>query len=818
MPISASQIAAAAARLEELDKLERFDGAVPGSRPNAFQQAIIDDWGKYPTQAVTAGNQCLPGDTLVMTPKGPVPLALIQVGDIVYDENGEEQVVVKTWQNGQKEIADLTTRGRTIASCTASHKWWTNTYSREDGALLKTRKVEAAKLGSEDAVCRAWVKAPLGEVHEPHAYAIGALLGDGCSRQSARSIQISSGSSLVPEKVAQILGGVLRKLHISNHTWCVGTAECHLYSEWCKGKYAHEKVADLNIIQTWDRDSLLAFVAGLLDTDGTVYTSKDHTSLMLSMQARSVVDAFVYAAQALWQIQLSTTVDARGKYKNGPVYVAYTRNIHEIKRILDELGPHLVTPSKKWRPELIIGGRRSRPEAIKLTWGKNKRMTETYDLTVSGKNNVYLLANGLVTSNSGKSSLGARLAAWFLAENKPGWVRPASWGTAPLMGLIIGRTMSQVENELLRKIQAFFEEDELRVVRVGNAAQSVIHKGTGNKLLLASHHNEREAREKVQSFVLNFEWLDEMPRSVKLFEELERRVQSRDGWFISTFTPKVKSIDIRKLIESYAPPFSKSYKMPMFANPILSEERKEKILQELEAYPEEYRRCILEGDWLTDDQAVYQIDPDRMVKKAPGYHYGWRHVESADPATNSKHGQVVFAEDPNTRFWYIKKADYITGIRIPSELIKTAANKVSHLNVVRRVCDPASTWYIYEASGMGFTYMTPWGKTNGTRREEMMKNLQERLGVDLFIDPECEDLIEELSSMEWSETQAAKVVNSRSYHLHDATIYGLDCLPPPEKTPVVMDYWARIHAAKEAQIKAKEAANRRRINRMKYRW
>src|SRR5690349_18902765 len=41
-------------------------------------------------------------------------------------------------------------------------------------------------------------------------------------------------------------------------------------------------------------------------------------------------------------------------------------------------------------------------------------------------------------NQSGKTALGARLAAWFLDESKPGWKRPAKWGTAPLMGLVIG--------------------------------------------------------------------------------------------------------------------------------------------------------------------------------------------------------------------------------------------------------------------------------------------------------------------------------------------------------------------------------------------
>lgn len=409
-------------------------------------------------------------------------------------------------------------------------------------------------------------------------------------------------------------------------------------------------------------------------------------------------------------------------------------------------------------------------------------------------------------NQSGKSALGARLAAWFLAENKPGWKRPSKWGRTPLMGLLVGRTMKQVEEELLKKIQGFFEPDELHIPRVGMVPQKVVHKKTGNTLLLASHHNESEAREKLQAFVLHFIWLDEMPRSIQLFEELERRVQSKDGWFVSTFTPKVRNPEIRKLVDAYSPPYSRKYQMSMFANPILSEDRKAKILRELEGYPEAYRRCILEGDWLDDDQAVYSV-PEHSIRAPEGYSSAWRHVEGADPALQSKHGQVVFAEQPGTGNWYVVRCDYVSGIFVPEDLVKAVTDKVKTLNIVRRVCDSASTWYVGQASKMGFTYVAPYDKNN--RRAEMMKKFQSALGNRVFIAPWCSDLLNELGSMQWSETQVDKVVNSRSYHLHDALIYAHDCLPSQELTQLVPELHVRLRMQIEKDRKREFLKNSR---------
>ena len=402
-------------------------------------------------------------------------------------------------------------------------------------------------------------------------------------------------------------------------------------------------------------------------------------------------------------------------------------------------------------------------------------------------------------NQSGKSTLGARISSWFLAENKPGWTRPIAWGTQPLVGLLVGRTMKQVEEELLRKILSYFQPEEVHITRIGMIPQKVTHRKTGNTLLLASHHNEAEAREKLQAFVLNYVWLDEMPKSSKLFEELERRVQSKDGLFLSTFTPKVKNADIRRLVDSYALPYSRKYTMPMFANPSLSEERKLKILQELEVYPEGYRRCVLEGDWLDDDSAVYSV-PDGAVCAPINYSPAWRHVEGADPALQSKHGQIVMAEEPGTGRWWVVRADYVSGIFVPEDLVRAVTDRVARLNVVRRVCDSASTWYIGQASKMGFTYVTPWDKNN--RRAEMMKQVQSALGTRLFIAPWCTDLVNELQSMQWSETAADRVINSHSYHLHDALIYGFDCVPSPDGgTPPPPELHVRLRMQMERDRK-----------------
>lgn len=389
-------------------------------------------------------------------------------------------------------------------------------------------------------------------------------------------------------------------------------------------------------------------------------------------------------------------------------------------------------------------------------------------------------------NQSGKTQLGARLTAWLFTESMPGWTRPERWGSEPLLLLVAGRTTKQVEETLWRKISSYLEEGTYQEVKVGNVLQKVINKNNGNTILFFSHHSEREAREKIQSFVAHFAWIDELPASAKLLEEMHRRVQARQGGFLSTFTPKAVNSEIRRIVDASIAPAAKKYKFSMLDNPIYTEEDKQKILQSLDGFSTAYRNCILYGDWLSGDSAVYYFDQELMVRAPENYSPSWRHVESSDPALQSAHGLIVAAEDPATNFWYIIKADYLTDIFYPDKLVEEVALRTRYINLVRRIADGHESWYIHTASQKGIHYISPYKKNE--RKSELIKNFQTALGTKLFIAPWCTDLIDEITSCHWSETAEGKIAKGSRFHLIDASHYLVDLLPKPEST-YTSDSW-----------------------------
>ena len=428
-------------------------------------------------------------------------------------------------------------------------------------------------------------------------------------------------------------------------------------------------------------------------------------------------------------------------------------------------------------------------------------------------------------NQSGKSQTGARETAWIFEENHPHWDRPDRWGNEPLKLIVMGRTTKQVDETLWSKIKAFLQPGSYKPQYIGGSLQKVTHKTNGNTILFFSHHAENEAREKVQSFVAHYVWLDEMPKSIKLIEELHRRIQARNGYFLATFTPKVVNSAIRRLVDHSKPPYSKKYKLKAFDNPVYSSEDKVSIERSLETMSESYRKTVLDGDWALGEEQVYFYNYKSMVEDPRPLGYDpklWRHVESVDPALKSKLGYTLWAEHPETHIWYCIKAEYISNVLVPAELVALMSEKTKPFHVIRRICDPHESWYLGTASAAKISpsYMCPYKKNE--RKGELIKNLQEALGVTIKFAPWVEKIQAEIEECRWSDQGENKIVNASSFHLLDTAQYFVDLIPAPSKTPITRNWddWLyqgwQVRKKQEATARAK--ARRQRIRRRSGPW
>ena len=405
-------------------------------------------------------------------------------------------------------------------------------------------------------------------------------------------------------------------------------------------------------------------------------------------------------------------------------------------------------------------------------------------------------------NQSGKTQTIVRECSWVFQETHPRWKRPAAWGDEKLQMLIVCQTFKQFEDIIWKKLEPLLDPGCYKIRRTSVGIEKITNTVNGNEIVVLSFHNTGDVHIKLQGFVAHWAWIDEMPHEVSVIEEVMRRVASRDGSFVATFTPKVRNDKIRTMVDAATLPYAKLYRFKMFDNPLYaSPEKQTEELGKLKGMAAETIATILEGDWSAGTSGVYEFIPSQMMSNPNDYGYtsGWRHILSVDPASASKLGQIAACEDPKTGMWYVTLAAYIEGIYVPEKIILAVEKAVSHVNVVKRVSDPHEHWYIHQAGHMRYNYVGVYNKKE--RKMELIKNLQAALGTKIMIAPWCTDLINELMGCSWREDDSSKIIAASSYHLLDALQYLVDNLPKYEPIFTASSWADRLIAADAERIK-----------------
>lgn len=427
------------------------------------------------------GRRCLAKDTEVLTPNGPKKIQHVKVGDLVYGYNSDGSVsptrVRKVFDNGVMPVRTLTSHRREIVKATDDHVFLTERlYQTKEGLLATINKQKpVADIGRDDCLKRVFIKIPCGDVSVPYAYALGALLGDGCSTEGSKKIlHISSKNSDVPREVARVLNAICEKAKSNNFTYYLRLSEPlpPLYYQWAWKRKAHEKKADLKIIDSWDRESCLKFLAGLIDTDGSVFVSSSDNSLCLQFgcQSKTIVESVQYLVYKLWHKKIPIRVDSRKKYKNGPVFYVGIKSNLLVKKIVQELNEFLQTPKKKLEGLDLESFSANNVLETKIGIRKSKNLTHinTYDLSIDNDTNLYVLANeGVITHNSGKTLLAAIIAIYCaITTNWKPYLRKTPFATALIMS-----HSREFSDEVLEVIKGLVEDSPVLQILVNSAAK-----------------------------------------------------------------------------------------------------------------------------------------------------------------------------------------------------------------------------------------------------------------------------------------------------------------------------------------------------------
>lgn len=366
------------------------------------QRAFLEDTSRFATAVCSRrAGKCLKENTLVLTTKGAVKIQDIKVGDTVFGYNIDGSIthtkVTAVIDQGIKQVVDVRRGKNTVVSSTIDHPW----------VLEKNNELLLAPLKHVTDFGRTFLKRKFtnifgGKVQVDEAYALGALLGDGCSLEGG--IVISSADESVVQKTAKSLKASYRKFNANNYSWSIKGRDkktIKYYEHWLHNKYAHEKTADFATIATWTRFSQLEFLAGLIDTDGSCSVHANRLQFRFCMQSKVVVQVVQNLLMCLFQAEANTYLDNREKYKNGPVWCLALKNNFDALRVLKELSPHMACERKKFKPEYeSLFTQNQKADAYGLKNISEPYLAQCWDLTVDNESHLYLLANGTITHNT----------------------------------------------------------------------------------------------------------------------------------------------------------------------------------------------------------------------------------------------------------------------------------------------------------------------------------------------------------------------------------------------------------------------------------
>lgn len=788
------------------EQIRRLEAQVdiPNLLAHSFPEQLnfIQDPSTFKSALCTRrAGKCIEAGTLIATPRGPIAIEYIKPGDYVYSEAGTPIRVLETFDNGVKEVAPLMRGNRKYVAATLDHIFLTI----DPYASGKTSERAIKNFTHRSKIVRTFVHAPLGPTNEPHAYVLGALLGDGCSRQGVNQLHISSQDDAVPKRCAEILGCEFKRNSSQNYTWHLyhqdrSRVMCAHYDGYCANRYAHQKAIDINLIKSWNRKTLLSFVAGLLDTDGSVGRAEDNTlSIRWSMQSKSAVDAIEYAFLALWQAPVQRGIDVRTKYVHGPCYTLNVKSNLFAVRALKELTPYLATPHKQWQSAYNT----LKPHNdIAAYAGFNVGETyqaHTYDLHVDSKTNLYLTAHGLVTHNS----YGCGLYLFHEALTNPG-------RSCLYIGLTKEAARRTINKDVFERIK-----NQFNIKARYNESKYTWEFDNGSEIYLTGANANSQEMDKIRGLSLSLVIVDESSKykqslQTLVYDILVPCIADYNGTIVLIGTPgnAIQGLfydATNNLINGWSNhhwtwkenPFKLTERLKTHQNLLTNDP----LIIETPGYKQEWL-----GKWIIDFTAlVYRFDSSEnsrnrlaILPHATTYEY----MLAIDFGANDPTALVVLAYSQHDPHLYIidqykfpspdptahdKYESYI-GV---TEVVDKIREFERQYSFSRYIADPASAQVIAE---MKKRHNIPIESAEKVNKADFIHYMNDDFisGKIIVVGDRCEPLVDEWEALIWDETirlKSGRRIEKASLpnHLSDACLYGWraarNYLATPEAAP-----------------------------------
>ena len=393
------------------------------------------------SEKLLQGQLCLAGDTLVRMADFSVKrIREIVVGDQVMgsDKSGRLSPVkvLNIFDNGEKdcvrtEFRSAKTQQFVHLDSTPDHKvlaktrHWALPSERKEYGIFPVSK----KCVGFSAKMPACVNYESGEP-EPFADLCGLLLGDGCYTEAVQSVNWSCYEpGLVKEMQPYLQTLGLKATKLKGHEGYYKLSQIADKAErdprtgqflpgdrnpaliWLKsknmyGKYAHEKAIPEEVWE-WDQESVSRMLGCLFATDGSVYESKDRPGIKY-VGFGSTSETLTQQVKLLLEVRFgvfSSGIDTQKGKRKRPIHTFAITRSEQVRRFEKAIR----IPYRKGR--MLADYVKTLQEDDSAEYFHKRGQVSigrlpTFDIEVDHPDHLFVLANGLIVSNSSKHSGG----------------------------------------------------------------------------------------------------------------------------------------------------------------------------------------------------------------------------------------------------------------------------------------------------------------------------------------------------------------------------------------------------------------------------
>lgn len=267
---------------------------------------------------------------------------------------------------------------------------------------------------------------------DPRAYLMGLLLGDGCYTESVGGVFFSCADPELLDALVPYLRSLgLRWCHCHDYYYRLSQLEGDgiagaprddkgrlvgggvrnparkLLQEYgIDHKYAHEKQIPADVF-SWDNQSVAELVAGLIDTDGTVFRRTNCKALGVGFCSTSLamVEQLSFLLSTRFGIYHSKIRELlpgkhSSRHAKRTLYSFHITDSESVSRFADSIPLKGVKRAKvaRWRGN--IKPRHARAGSAKRVLQGFVGHQQCWDIEVENDDHLFLLANGLIVSNS----------------------------------------------------------------------------------------------------------------------------------------------------------------------------------------------------------------------------------------------------------------------------------------------------------------------------------------------------------------------------------------------------------------------------------